>query len=104
MSILATIKKDAEAVKSFILKVAGDAPAVFAKVVADEQAVAPVVEAFVPGSTAVLGIANTILALVEKAVIDAGAAAGSNALSVTLDAQTVSDVKAVITAASTAKK
>jgi hypothetical protein len=39
-----------------------------------------------------------VLGVVIKAIEDAGAAAGANGLNVTLDAQLVSDIKAISTA------
>lgn len=105
MSIINTVvsdfKKDAEAVKSFILKAAADAPAVVATVAKDEASISKVVEAFLPQSTGVINLANTLLDLVANAVESAGEAASVNGLSVSLDQATVKSVQAVITAAKT---
>jgi hypothetical protein len=106
MSILGTLvtdfKKDAGAVKAFILKIAGDAPAVVATIAKDEKLLAPVIEAFVPSSTAAFAVSDTVVNTVAQAVEDAGTAAGSSGLSVTFDQQVVADFKAVIAAAKAA--
>lgn len=106
MSVLGTLisdfKKAATDVKLFLEKVAGDAPKVVATVVADETALAPVIEAFIPGSATAINLSNTLLNLVAQAVEDAGAAAASNGLAVTLDKSVVADVQAVIAAAKAA--
>lgn len=106
MSVLGTIvsdlKKAGEDVKNFIVKVAGDAPAVIQTIADDEAAIAPIIEAFVPGSAAAIKLGNTLLDAVAQAVEDAGAAATGNGLSVPLDQAIVNDVKAVIAAAKAA--
>jgi phage-related minor tail protein len=89
-------------VKNFILKVAGDAPAVLQTVVNDEQEIAPVLEAFVPKSTTVVNTAMNIANLVADAVEAAGPAASANGLSVSLDQATVASVQAIIDAAKAA--
>lgn len=99
MSILATIKQDAVDVKNFLLKVAGEAPAVASTVITDVAKVAPVVEAFVPGASAVDTTITNILVAVENAVSATGTAAASNGLSVTLDQALVNDVKVLLSAA-----
>ena len=101
-TIVSDLKKAGEDVKNFILKVAGDAPAVLQTVVADEAALAPVIEAFVPGSTTAINLANSLLDSVANAVEEAGTAAGANGLSVSFDQTVVNDVKAVIAAAKAA--
>ena len=107
MSVLGTLvsdfKKAGDDVKAFVLRAAEAAPAAVATVVKDEAAVSKVVEAFVPGSTAVITLANTLLDLVANAVEAAGSAAGANGLSVSLDQATVASVKAVIATAKAAK-
>jgi hypothetical protein len=106
MSVLGTIvsdlKKAGEDVKNFLVKVAGDAPAIVQTVVADESAIAPVIEEFVPGSTTAINVANSLLDKVAQAVEDAGPAATANGLSVSLDQAIVNDIKAVIAAAKAA--
>lgn len=108
MSILGTLvtdfKKDAGKVKSFLLKIAGDAPAVVAVVVADEQKVAQVLEAFLPQSAVAFQVADQIINLVAQAVEDAGPASAANGLVVKFDQAVVNDVKAVIAAAKLAAK
>lgn len=102
MSVLGTIVSDfknmALDVKLFILKVAGDAPKVVQTVAADEALIAPVVEAFIPGATGAITLANSLLNLVAQAVEDAGSAAGANGITVSLDQAVVKDVQAVIAA------
>lgn len=106
MSILGTIVSDlakaGNAVKGFVEKVAGDAPAVVQTVTADANKIIPVIEAFVPGSTAAIALGNTLLDTVAQAVEDAGTAAGANGLSVSLDQTIVKDIQAVIAAAKAA--
>lgn len=98
MSILATVRKDAADVKAFILKVVGKAPAIVQSAVAAEESLAPVVEAFVPGSAAIVGVVDRLLVLAEGAVTAAGSAA-SQPLNVALDTALVNDIKAIIAAA-----
>ena len=106
MSVLGTIvsdlKKAGEDVKNFIVKVADDAPAIVATIAADEEKIAPVIEAFLPGSAAAINLGNTLLDKIAQAVEDAGPAAGASGLSVSLDQTIVNDVKAVIAAAKAA--
>jgi hypothetical protein len=103
-TLVSDFKKGAEDVKNFILKVAGDAPAVVAEVASVEASLAPVIEAFVPGSTAAINTSNAILDQVAQAVEDAGTATTSNGLSVSFDQTVVNDVKAIIAAAQAAIK
>jgi isopropylmalate/homocitrate/citramalate synthase len=106
MAILGTLvsdfKNSALAVKNFIIKVAGEAPKAVADVAADEAKIAPVIEAFIPGSASAIALFDTIGNTVAQAVEDAGTAAGSNGLSVSFDQSVVNDVKAVIAAAKAA--
>jgi hypothetical protein len=96
LSVLTTIKQDAEDVKAFIQKVAVDAPAAFTKVVNDEKAITQVIEAFVPGSTAAITAANAVLTVVEAAIEAAGSAAAANGVNVSLDKVIVASVQSVI--------
>lgn len=106
MSVLGTLVSDfrtaASDVKNFIIKVASDAPAVIATVVADEAKIAPVIEAFVPGSTAAITWGNALMNAIAQEIENAGAATGSSGLSVTLDQALVTQGKAVIAAAKAA--
>lgn len=108
MSILGTLVSDfktaATDVKDFLLKAAGEAPAIVTDVVTNAEKVTPVIEAFLPGSAAVITMANTLLDVVAQAVEDLGAAAAKDGLAVTLDEQVVADMKAIIAAAQAAKK
>ena len=101
-TLVADFKKVGGEIKSFIISVAEGAPKVVATVIADEQKIEPVIEAFVPGSAAAFAVADTLLNHVAQAVEDAGTAATSNGLSVTLDQALVNDLKALIAAAKAA--
>jgi hypothetical protein len=101
-TIVSDLAKAGNAVKSFFEKTAADAPAIVATVTADEGKIAPVIEAFVPGSATAFNLAMKLLDGAAQVVEDAGEAAGANALNVTLDTQTVSDLKTVIAAAKAA--
>jgi hypothetical protein len=101
-TLVSDFKKGAESVKLFVEKIGSEAPAIVQDVVNDEAKIAPVIEAFAPGSTAVITLGNTVLDTVAQAVEDAGTAAGSNALNVSFDQKLVADVKAVIAAAKAA--
>jgi hypothetical protein len=103
-SIVSDLKKAGESVKAFILKIAGEAPTIVADVVADEQKLAPIIEQFVPGSAAAIALGNSLLDKVAQAVEDAGAAATTNGLMVSLDQAIINDIKAVIAAAKSAAK
>jgi hypothetical protein len=103
-TLVSDFKKGALDVKLFIEKIGADAPAAVQAVVNDESKLAPVIEAFAPGATAVITVGNTLLDTVAQAVEDAGTAAGSSGLSVSFDQKVVADVKAVIAAAKAAVK
>jgi hypothetical protein len=98
-TIVSDFKKAAEAVKHFLITAGKDAPVVVQEIVKDEEALAPIIEAFIPQSTIAFTLANALLDKIAQAVEDAGEAASKNGLSVALDQQTVADVKAVIAAA-----
>jgi hypothetical protein len=106
MSTLGTLvsdfKKAGTDVKDFLIKVAGEAPTIVAKVTTDAEAVVPVIEAFLPGSTDVINLGNKLLDLVAQAVEDAGAAAEKDGLAVQLDKTVVADMQAIIAAAKAA--
>jgi hypothetical protein len=86
-------------VKKFLRKAAADAPVVVQKIAADEEALAPIIEAFAPQSGVAITLGMTLLDKVAQAVEDAGPAAGASGLSVSLDQAVVNDVKAIIAAA-----
>jgi len=91
------LKRAALAVKNEILKIAGEAPAVMA----DLQKAAPTVEGITnlvlgPGATAIETVAMDVFGVVAKAIEDAGSAATNNGLSLSLDAQIVADVQAIL--------
>ena len=98
-TIVSDFKKAAEAVKHFLIKAGNDAPGIVQEIVKDEEALAPIIEAFIPQSTIAFDLANALLDKVAQAIEDAGEAASKNGLSLALDQQTVADVKAVISAA-----
>jgi hypothetical protein len=103
MSLIGTLvtdfKNEAVKVKSFLQKLEGEVPTIVADVTADEAKLVPVIEAFIPGSTKAIAVADDVFNKIAQAVEDAGEAAGSSGLSVLLDQTVVADVKAVITAA-----
>jgi hypothetical protein len=89
------LKKAATVFKNWILTAASDAP----KVVADIQKAEPTIEGitalFAPGAEKFEQVAISLLEVVGSAVDQAGAAASTNGISVTLDAQLITDAKAV---------
>lgn len=105
-SIVSTFKKDLETgasdVKNFLLKVAGEAPAVVQEVAQNETQIVKVIEAFLPSSKKFIDLGNTVLDAVAQAVEDAGAAASANGLSVAFDKIVVADIQALIAAAKSA--
>ena len=101
-TMVSDLKKAGEYVKTEVMKIAGDAPAIVAVVAKDEAAIAPVLEAFIPGASGAISLANSLLDLVAQSIEDAGTAASSNGISVSLDKTVVADVQAVITAAKAA--
>jgi hypothetical protein len=101
-TLVSDFKKIGSDIKSALEKVAGSAPGVIATVMADEAKIAPVIESFLPGSAVAITWGNNLMDAVAQAIEDAGAAAGSSGLSVSLDQQLVTDGKAVIAAARTA--
>jgi hypothetical protein len=98
-TIVSDLAKAGNEVKAFFEKAAGEAPAIVATVTADEQKIAPVIEAFLPGSATAFALAMKLLDGAAQAVEDAGEAAGANALNVTLDTATVTALKSVIASA-----
>lgn len=82
-----------KAIKSGILKAASEEP----KIAEDIQKVAPTVEALsdliVPGSGGFEAHLLNVYGVVANGVKDAGAAAGANGISITLDAAVVNDIK-----------
>ena len=98
-TIVSDLAKAGNEVKSWFEKGAADAPAIVATVTADEEKIAPVIEAFLPGSATAFNLAMKLLDGAAQVVEDAGEAASANALNVQLDTQTVADLKTVIAAA-----
>jgi hypothetical protein len=98
-TLVSDFKKGAEDVKLFLVKVATDAPAVAAKVIGDVNAIAPVIEEFVPGSTVAFALSNTLIDQVAQAVEDAGTAAEANGINVSFDKSVVTDMQAIIASA-----
>jgi hypothetical protein len=101
-TLVSDFKKDAEKVKLFVEKIGSEAPTIVQDVVSDEEKIAPVIEAFVPGAATAINLGNSLLDTVAQAVEDLGTAAGSNAINVSFDQKVVADVKALIAAAKAA--
>jgi hypothetical protein len=98
-TIVSDFKRAGEAIKSFLTRAAADAPKVVAEVAADEELLVPIIEKYLPQSTTAINLGNKLFDTVAQAVEDAGEAAGANGLTVSLDEQTVNDVKSIIAAA-----
>lgn len=98
MSFYSKLKADAEKFKAEILKVAGDVPAIAAKITAYtpevESLVALAFPAAGPIETAVTGVVDAI----ENVVSKAGSAATVNGLSAVQDQGVIAAVEAVIAA------
>lgn len=101
-TLVSDFRKAGGAIKSFLVKIADGAPAVVATIVADEEKIAPVIEAFIPGSAAAFSVADSLLNKVAQAIEDAGPAATANGLQVSLDQAIVKDIEAIIAAAKAA--
>lgn len=97
-SVAADFVKAAKVFKSAILKVAGEAPIVIAKIEADAPEVEQLTELVYPGAVAVEAAAFSVFEKVADAVEAAGPAANSNGLSVSLDQEVIAAVEAVIPA------
>ena len=101
-TLVSEFKKVGLDIRTELEKLAVSAPKVVADVMADEAKLAPILETFVPGSAVAIAWGNNLMDAVAQAIEDAGTAAGSSGLSVSLDQQLVTDGKAVIAAAKTA--
>ena len=90
--------KIGQAVKTAVLKISGEMPAVQAEI----AKVAPTVEAVsnmvFPGSATFEQHLLDVWGVAANAVKDAGAAAGGNAISITLDQTLVNDIKGFLPA------
>jgi hypothetical protein len=95
-TIVSDLARAGNKVKLFLEKIGGEAPAEVVKITKDAEEIVPVIEKFVPGSTKAIALMEKLLDAAAQVVEDAGQAAGANALNVTLDTQTVTDLKAVI--------
>jgi hypothetical protein len=100
-SIVSDLAKAGHAVQSFVEKIGDDAPAVVQNVTNDANKIIPVIEAFVPGSTSAITLAQVLLDKAAQVVEDAGTAAAGSGLNVSLDQALVNEIKAVIAAAKT---
>ena len=67
-TLVSDLAKAGNAVKNFVEKIAGDAPAIVQTVTNDANKIIPVIEAFVPGSTAAIALGNTLLDTVAQPV------------------------------------
>jgi hypothetical protein len=103
-TIVSDLAKAGNAVKTFLEKIGSEAPAEVAAITADADKLIPVIEKFVPGSAKAIALMQKLLDDAAQVVEDAGSSAGGNALNVTLDTQTVTDLKSVIADAKAAAK
>ena len=101
-ALISDLVKAGNAVKKFIEKIAEGAPAVVQTVIADEQKIAPVIEAFLPKSATAFNVAMALADKVGAAIEDAGPAAAANGLNVSLNSAEVADWQAIIAAAKAA--
>jgi hypothetical protein len=96
--IVTKIVTAAKDFKSEVLKAAEKAPVIVADVEKDAPEVAALVELAYPGAAAIEQTALAALEVIATAVEDAGAAAGANGLTVSLDQTLVNDVTAILPA------
>jgi hypothetical protein len=90
--------KIGQAVKNAVLKIAGDMPSVQAEISKIAPTVEGVSELFLPGSSKFEQHLLDVWGVAASAVKDAGVAAGANAISITLDAGVVNDIKGFLPA------
>jgi hypothetical protein len=90
--------KIGQAVKNAVLKIAGDMPAVQAEISKIKPTVEGISELLLPGSSKFEQHLLDVWGVAASAVKDAGAAAGANAISITLDAAVVNDIKGFLPA------
>lgn len=102
-TIVSDLKKAAEAVKEFFVKAGEEAPKVVQDVVAAEEKIAPVLEAFLPGSAGAIALGNSILDAAAQVVEDASGEVQAVGTGVSLDlAPFKADLQKLIAAAKAA--
>lgn len=94
--IASAIVAGAKKLKSEILKVAGEAPVIIAKIEADAPEVEALTSLVFPGAAKIEQLSVGLLEAVAEAVEAAGTAAGSNGLSVSFDEAVINDIKALL--------
>ena len=90
--------KIGQAIKGAVLKIAGDMPAVQAEIAKVAPTVEGISELLIPGSSKFEQHLLDVWGVAANAVKDAGAAAGANAISITLDSSLVNDIKGFLPA------
>jgi hypothetical protein len=98
MSLKTNIVKYAEDLKKGIEDAGSDALKVASFLSAHASEISGLAALTGPTGSSVAAVATTVLGKVVQAIEDAGSSASSNGLSVSLDAQTIADVKAVVAA------
>lgn len=90
--------KIGQAIKGAVLKIAGDMPAVQAEIAKIAPTVEGISEMLLPGSSKFEQHLLDVWGVAANAVKDAGAAAGGNAVNITLDQTLVNDIKGFLPA------
>jgi hypothetical protein len=90
--------KVGQAIKGAVLKIAGEMPAVQAEISKIAPTVEGISELLLPGSSTFEQHLLDVWGVAANAVKDAGAAAGANAISITLDSSIVQDIKGFLPA------
>lgn len=85
--------KIGQAVKGVVLKISGEMPAVQAEITKIAPTAEAISELLLPGSANFEQHVLDVWGVAANAVKDAGAAAGGNAINITLDAGLVADIK-----------
>ncbi len=94
--IAADFVKAAKKFKSALLTAAADAPKVLGKIEADAPEITALVELAFPTAGQIETTSLAVLEAIATAVEGAGAAAGANGLTVSLDQAVITDVKAIL--------
>jgi hypothetical protein len=90
--------KIGHAIKGAILKISNEMPAVQAEIAKVAPTVEAISEMLLPGSSAFEQHLLDVWGVAANAVKDAGAAAGANAISITLDESLIADIKGFLPA------
>lgn len=96
--VASAIVAGAKKLKSEILKVAGEAPVIIAKIEADAPEVEALTALVFPGAAKIEQLSVGLLEAVAEAVEAAGTAAGANGLSVSFDQALISEIQALLPA------